>query len=408
MNNPIVAFLEERKQTKLKKPGNKSIEEIEGDFQIGNWVENAARRASQLSMVSHPGKFSHPDARISSLLYSGDAVVDGYVRSGNVTVQSDVLGNAAALDVYAFLSLALADGKTVLAHLESDSTMLRELLDVDEETYGRWKTGLLQIKAADETQRTDGHVKQVYFPIDDGYHLLSVLTPSGIVTEHRERIREMKFSDDAKAAREARKNDQPSETGLDDLIGVLTVRYGGTQPQNISKLNSNNAGQAWLLPSLPPTLSRDHVRIPKRDFFNSLRWDDELKRIYTAVHRIFSTDYNNVNIREARKRWFESIFEWVFYRATILQQHDPHWSDDASVHLPLAQKLWLDAGNWERRDQDDTWQQAIAESFSQWTVVTYRKMRRSLGDTVALGQTEETKFAEELKAYARQLPGEVL
>ena len=308
-----------------------------------------------------------------------------------------------------FLSLELTDGKTVLEHLEFKSDTLRDLLGVDEPTFDNWRTGLLQIKAVDESQKTDGHVKQVYFPVEDEYHLLSILTPSGLVNENRQRILNMKYSDDAKAARVARKNNQSSETGIDDLLGLLTVRYGGTQPQNISKLNSANAGESWLLPSLPPTLSRDHVHIPKRDFFESLRWDDELKRIYTAIHRIFSIDdYTNIRIRRARAKWFESVFDWVFCRAAILQQQAPGWSEDESVRLPLAQKVWLDVGLLDKRDEQDEWQQEIAESFARWTVVTYRKMRRRLGDAVELGQTEETRFTEELKAYARQLPEEVL
>ncbi|KAA1260532.1 CRISPR-associated protein Csy1 [Rubripirellula obstinata] len=408
MTNEIVAFLDERKQTKLKKPGGKSVEEIESDFQIANWVASAARRAGQLSMVSHPGKFSHPDAKITPVLYVGQRVPDGYVRSGNVAAPHDVLGNAAALDVYAFLSIVLSDERSVLDHLESNSAVLRGMLGVEQDVFDQWRQGLLEIKSSDIVQKTDGGVKQVYFPVGDDYHLLSVLTPSGLVTENRNRIRDMKFSEEAKAAREARKKGEASETGLDDLFGLLTVRYGGTQPQNISKLNSNNAGEAWLLPSLPPTLARDHVRIPKRDFFETLRWDDQLKFIYTALHRIFRSDYTNINIRKARQQWFESIFEWVFCRAVVLQQLDPGWSDHESVRLPIAQKLWLDSGRLDQREDHDDWQQEIAESFSKWTVVTYRKLRKNLGDAAVLGQTEETAFAEELKAYARQMPEDIL
>ncbi len=403
MTNVIVAFLEERKQMKLKKPGNKTPEEIESDFQIVNWVGSAASRAVQLSIVSHPGKFSHPDAKISSVLCSGQSAPDGYLRSGNVSVQNDVLGNAAALDVYSFLSLEMMDGKTVLEHWEMGSQLLRELFDVSPEIFSGWRDGFLKIKRSDETQKTDGSVKQVYFPVGDNYHLLSVLTPSGLVTENRRRIREMKFSDEAKAARQCRKDDKPSEAGLDDLIGLLTVKYGGTQPQNISKLNSVNAGEAWLLPSLPPVLSRDRVRIPKRDFFDSLRWDESLKIIYMALHRIFSTEYKNLAIRDARKKWFESLFDWVFYRAAVLQEHSPGWSDHETVQLPRCQKMWLDSAHFDDRDHHDEWQQEIAQSFSQWTIVTYRKMRKNFADAVALGQTEETAFTEELKEYARHM-----
>lgn len=408
MSNTILTFLEERKQARLKKPGTKTNDEIESDFSILNWVGSAARRAGQLSMVSHPGKFSHPDAKISSILYADGPAADGYLRSGNCETENDVLGNAAALDVFAFLSLVLPDGQTVFTHVEQKSTTLRELLGVSQQIYDGWCTGLMAIKQSDPTAKTDGKVKQVYFPVGDAYHLLSILTPSGMLTENRERLVRMKPWGESKEAREQKKAGKHSESGYDEIWGVLTVKYGGTQPQNISKLNSRNAGEAWLLPSLPPILSVDHVRIPRRDFFANLRWDERLKTIYASLHRLFKTDYNNVNVREARKKWFESIFDWVFFRAAVLQQHSPGWSEHESVQLPLAQKIWLDSARQDQREENTLWRQEIAEAIARWSIVTYRKMRKGFGDDVALGHTEETSFTEELKAYTRASSADVL
>ena len=193
MTNPIVDFLEKRKQDKLKKPA-KPVEEIEQDFRLDVWVSGAASRASQLSLVSHPGKFSHPDARITPVLITGEYAPDGYLRSGNASVGQDVVGNAAALDVYSFLSILLEDGRSVLQHFEDSSEALRQLLGVNEAVFQQWRTDFLQIKAVEEGVKTHTNVKQVYFPLAEGYHLLPVLYPSGLMTAHRERLRQMKFS----------------------------------------------------------------------------------------------------------------------------------------------------------------------------------------------------------------------
>lgn len=403
MSNAILAFLEDRKQTKLKKPGDKTAEQIDREYAIVDWVANAASRAGQLSMVSHPGKFSHPDAKISPLLYQGTSSTDGFVRSGNVTVPTDVLGNAAALDVYGFLSIQLTDGNTIFQHIESGSQMLRELLGVEQAVFDEWRVGFLKIKSDDDAIKTDGNIKQVYFPVSNGYHLLSVLTPSGLVTQNRERIRQMKFAEEAKVAREARKNNETSESGLNDINDLLKLKFGGTQPQNISKLNSGNAGEAWLMPSLPPAFSPKYVRIPRRNFFESLFLDEPIKLTFATLHRMFTTDYNNVNIRDGRRKCLESIFDWVFDRATFYQQHTAGWTDDESVRLPVAQKIWLDQARFNERDEHLDWQDEIAEAFSAWTIVTYRRLRKRSGDAVALGQTEETAFTSELKDYARRM-----
>jgi CRISPR-associated protein Csy1 len=70
-------------------------------------VPDAAKRVTQLSMVSHPSKFSHPSAKTSSVIAKVEQSNDGYLRSGNVDYSLDVFGNAAAMDVFKFLSLPL-------------------------------------------------------------------------------------------------------------------------------------------------------------------------------------------------------------------------------------------------------------------------------------------------------------
>ncbi|WP_430454320.1 type I-F CRISPR-associated protein Csy1 [Rhodopirellula europaea] len=401
MMGPILEFLDGRKTLRLKKPGNRTAEEIDQEFEPINWITNAASRAKQLSLVSHPGKFSHPDAKITPIHAAISPAADGYVRTGNVTVPVDVLGNAAALDVYAFLMLGSENGKTVLELFESSNEAFRSALNVDEELFKAWRTGLLAITSSDEPSRTDGSVKQVYFPVDDDYHLLSILTPSGLVRENRERLREMKFSEATKAARDAKKKDEPSPTGYDDLFGQLTMHYGGTQPQNVSKLNSANAGEAWLLPSLPPSFATDYTRKPKKDFFDELRYDRELYFRLDGLHRTFIDQRSNVDIRDRRKRQCVGIFDWVFDRAAIIQALDAGWSDHESVRLPRSQRIWLDQQFAEARDDEDEWIEEICQSLAHWLIVTYRRRRKRAYDEAPLGTGELAAFASEVEGYAK-------
>ena len=401
MSNPIVTFLEGRKQKPLKE-GKKSAADIESDYSTLVWVANAAQRAAQLSLVSHPAKFSHPDARATPVLFAGGYKPDGFLRSGNAHAKQDVVGNAAALDVYAFLSLPLEDGQTVLQHFEAQTPQLKGLLGADEETFQRWRTSFLQIKNNAEGNKTHPNVKQVYFPINDGYHLLSVLYPSGLMTEHRERLRSMKFSEATKLAREARRKRQFHAQGFADMAGMLTQHFGGTKPQNVSKLNSNNGGEAWLLPCFPPELDSRYIRLPKTDFFKTLySKDKELQELLAGLHRLFAIEhYTNVAMRERRKRLMAQVFEWVLERAMRLQLQPAAWSMGQGFDLPLAQQLWLDAAFLEQRAAYPTWQEDIAEAVIAWFVPTYNRSRPK-DDAVTLGVTEVTAFQHELVAYFR-------
>ncbi|OQX02716.1 MAG: type I-F CRISPR-associated protein Csy1 [Thiothrix lacustris] len=399
MTNPIVDFLEKRKQKPLKE-AKKPVAEIEQEFKIAVWGASAANRASQLSLVSHPGKFSHPDARITPVLFTGEYMPDGYVRSGNANAGQDVVGNAAALDVYAFLSVVLDDGRNVLEHFEANSIELKTMLAVDDETFATWRTAFLQIKAVDEGAKTHTNVKQVYFPIADNtedYHLLSVLYPSGLMNTHRERIRQMKFSDASKAARKARNEQKYHEHGFADLPDVLTQHFGGTKPQNISKLNSNNGGEAWLLSCFPPELDETRPHLPKRDFFRSLRLDKDSRFLLEALRRLLVAGDKNAEITRQkflpqRDAILEQLFDWVLLKAQQLQNYDAGWSSREGFALPEVQRVWLDQGYFSNRDTVDDWQERIADSITQWVINRHKGNVKKRSPNVVMGDLEVKKF----------------
>jgi CRISPR-associated protein Csy1 len=277
MDPGIQKFLDERKKlwlgSRIKKGmSDDEIAELEEQatekFSLAKWLPDAAKRAKQLSMVSHPGKFTHPSAKVSPVIAAAEGKTDGFLRSGNVEVGLDVFGNAAALDVYKFLMTPLDDGITVLEHLERDSDTIRECFTIPTISYSEIAKNLLAVKSDNQTgETTSGRVKQVYFPVADDYHLLSILTPSNLMFEMKKRINNMRFSDEAKEARSARKKDEIHRKGFSDIYDLTVVGYGGTKPQNISVLNNQNAGKAFLLSSLPPKLKQRRVSPPTENFF---------------------------------------------------------------------------------------------------------------------------------------------
>ena len=128
MQDPSInRFFSERKAAKIKKLLNVTQDEasstnlmqiIDEEFTLQNWLPDAARKAQQLSIVSHSSKFTHPKAKTSPIIAQQQTVPDGFLRTGNTCVELDVTGNAGALDVYKFLMLKLSDGQTILQHLE--------------------------------------------------------------------------------------------------------------------------------------------------------------------------------------------------------------------------------------------------------------------------------------------------
>lgn len=396
-------FLNERKEGWLKKKvkGNTTDEDKEilqqqadYEFTLPVWLPNAAKRAKQLSLVSHPGKFSHPSAKTSAIIADCEQVSDGFVRSGNVAVELDVLGNAAALDVYKFLSCKMADGQTVLAHLENDTAIVKEQLDVCELPYDEIRQGLLAIKQSEESSsKTSGRVKQVYFPVEEEYHLLSIMTPSSLMFTLTDRIRQMHFSDATKEAREARKKQYEHSTGFAEVFGLTALGFGGTKPQNISVLNNSHGGVSYLLPSTPPILANRKVQPPRQNFFKESLWVGNFKDDFEQFHKLLAQDRNNVHVRRKRDWLIRSVVYSVADRLWLIRSLDAGWAgSDNYQSLPAYQKIWLDQQFVDTRQAESEWLTTMEKDLARWFVRTYRKIFDH--DALSLGDDELSHIAQ--------------
>ncbi len=397
LDKAITEFFENKKQDYLKKnikpnfsdeDKQKFIQEAEEKYAIGNWLLDASQRAKQLSLTSHPAKFVHPNAKASSIIVNAKKNNDGLLRSGNVEVELDVFGNAAALDVEKFLRIKLQDNKTIFQHLEQNTDVIRQQFETKNTNFEDIKNGFMQIKLSD-LEQTSEKVKQVYFPVDDGYHLLSILNASGIIYKLKQKVNELRFSEENKTLREELKKAKPTEMKgkITDIFGLTAIGYGGTKPQNISTLNNQNGGISFLLSSMPPTLEKRQTQPPKIDFFNDCLWGGLFKRDFEQFHKILSWRKNNKEVRDMRDDIVLNSITKLKRLIDNIREINTGWSDSKTYDgLVLWQKIWLDdqyikVRNDEKQNHDYL---AKAQSyFSNWFIGNYKKSTKDnklLGD----------------------------
>lgn len=393
------AWLKAKLKTDMDATAQQALyQEANDKFSLSTWLPDAAKRVTQLSMVSHPSKFSHPSAKTSAIIATCSSCNDGYLRTGNVSYPLDVFGNAAAMDVYKFLTLTMPDGRNVLSHIEEDSEAIKPILTIPSASYDELKLGFMSIKQADNSIKTDRLVKQIYFPVENEYHLLSILTPSGLLSTIKNTVDTMRFSDTCKEAKVQRKDNKYHPTGFDDLLNLTVTAYGGTQPQNVSVLNSQNAGRAYLLDSTPPTLQKRDTRLPTYDFFKNSLWRGQFKENFDALHKLINLDINNINIREGINRRIKFIIDQVLEKAFVIRASSIAWSETEHYkQLPLVQRIWLDDIHLEKRENQDLWLDAISRSFASWIVHSYEASQKNNG-AVTLSTTESShirQFVEE-------------
>ncbi|TOH45055.1 type I-F CRISPR-associated protein Csy1 [Vibrio parahaemolyticus] len=386
----IEAFFAERKEAWLKKNMSTAMDEqqlrekqqeCEQNFSLSNWLPDAAKRAGQISISSHPCTFSHPSARknkngyVSSVIAKNRSQADGFLRSGNVSVEVDALGNAAALDVYKFLSLEMADRRSLLTHIEQGSELAQGLLTQPNTDYQTLREGFLKMIDTDQEAISSSKVKQVYFPVAEGeYHLLSLLTHSGHLFELRQRLDALRFGEEVKQPRECRKNGQFYPDGYQEIFGLTTIGFGGTKPQNISVLNNKNAGKAHLLASTPPELKPRNLRLPTTDFFKESFTAWQAKETLEALHRLFKTDYNNINIRDGRDYRIQEYVDLVIHKMWQVRLFLADYQGDLSSDLKPEQKFWLYPEYEQYRLEENEWLEGIIRQISRSLIFNYSKV----------------------------------
>lgn len=403
-------FLNDRKELWLKERLKKASTEAEiselnqqanEKFSLIEWLPDAAKRANQLSMVSHPSKFSHPSAKTSSVIAKATYDADGYLRSGNVKYPLDVFGNAAAMDVYKFLSISLSNGQTVLESLETEDELLQSFFLESNLNFSDLRQDFLIIKAIDHDKKTDQLVKQVYFPLaEKNYHLLSILTPSGLLTELKTRIDTIRFSEQVKAAKESRKKNEAHITGYSDIFDLTVTGYGGTQPQNVSVLNSQNAGRAYLLLSIPPKLSLRKLRLPKTNFFAQCLYLKQFEDSFNQLHKLMLIDINNTHIRSAIQNIIKYVIDQILFNAYRIRQSSSGWSNsEYYLTLPLIQRIWLDDLHSNRREESDEWRDEISKEISRWIISSYEKIVQK---SFKLGSSESMEIIKEIEEMLKK------
>lgn len=397
IDQAIAEFLENKKQDYLKKKvknntseedRHKYTQEAQEKYSIENWLLDASQRARQLSLTSHPAKFVHPNAKASSIIADREQKNDGLLRSGNIHAELDVFGNAAALDVEKFLRIELQDKKTILQHLDANTETIKQQFACNETKFDAIKEGFMQIKYSDLNQSSE-KLKQVYFPVEGDYHLLSLLNASGVIFKLKQKINDLRFSEENKILRDELKKATPAEMkgGITEIYGLTSIGYGGTQAQNISTLNAQNGGVSFLLSSMPPQLEKRPVQPPKKDFFETSLWVNLFKSDFEQFHAVLSWRKNNKDIRDKRDDIVLNSISKVGRLVDNIREIGAGWSDSETyVDLSHWQKIWLDdkySAIRQDEQQNHDYLSHAQSHFAHWFIGYYKqatKDNKLLGD----------------------------
>jgi len=403
-------FLQERLQGKLDKLplDDPKREALLAQFRFDVWVEDAARRVPQIQVVTHSLKAIHPDAKGTNLYAPPDSLEPNDLVGSHVLINhltADVVGNAAALDVYKFLKLE-CEGRSLLDRVSAEDADLAAALSDDPHQAQAWMQAFASI--AEPRGRAASHTKgkQVYWLVgddptcDDDYHLLAPLYGTSLAHHVFQTINEDRFGEAAKAARKARREERPSAHGYRDYPNLAIQKLGGTKPQNISQLNSERGGKNYLLASLPPVWRSPDINSPlnTHTVFPRFGRRPAVRQLLNGLRSFLESDPDKtVHTRDRRDDFTAAIIDELLQFAAELHSLEPGWSASADCRLVEVEKLWLDPCRAEFDEpfraqwQAMEWPREVRNRFANW-------LNGALDNRLPVGDVEHRHWAGAVEA----------
>ncbi|TYA40039.1 type I-F CRISPR-associated protein Csy1 [Aggregatibacter actinomycetemcomitans] len=372
---------ESEKEALLKK-----IAEYDEKYRFDVWVENAATvMAKQLYFGTHISRGIHSSSKGDNVNFQSDLTLsDTLVGSQSIPkLELDANGNAAALPLAGFFNIIFDEEKntTLKELLLNDDSCLEGCFADDPELSKQYKICFQNALKGDLTKpRTDERNKQLLWAnnFDSGknaYICLIPLYPSSLTSHFYHKINQLRYSDYNKQSSSNRYKKDVSQLPYVSLQNIGVTVLGGTKPQNVSQLTSNQGGRNYLLPSLPPIFkSQEKIRLTQKQttIFNR-RLAYACREGLNMLYEVVEAEKNIYPERDKRKLALELIAHTVLMQAKYIQNNSPTgWSKD--YHLNEYQKYWLDPhraeldgeDNFRHNIEQNHWTAEIIRQFALW------------------------------------------
>jgi CRISPR-associated protein Csy1 len=327
--------------------------DLQKQFDFATWIDDAARRVGQIQAVTHSLKPIHPDAKGTNLYGPPQTLADLPLVGSHCLSNDfncDVVGNAAALDVYKFLKLTHQGRSMLELMLEKDADLASALSDEPAQAED-WMDAFAGIIQARGRLASHTNAKQLYWLIGDDPHndasfqLIAPLYASSLAHQVYLNIQDDRFSEEAKSARQARRDGEFSDRPVREYPQLAIQQLGGTKPQNISQLNLERHGDNCLLASLPPIWKSTAVTplLGTESMFRRYERRTEVRRLVKTLLDFLKSDpARNVETREYREELINGLIDELLQFSAELRALPAGWSQTPECRLGSAEKHWLD------------------------------------------------------------------
>lgn len=347
---------------------------------IADRIDGVASLVLSNAIISHSAKFSDPGARFPKILADINHTIDGFIHTGCVNVPLDMHINATDLQLFKFINFSINGVSILELFTQNKLEIIEDYFGVSQKVSASWQKQIIPV-LDNEDHRTNKGISQVYFPVDDGYHQLSLLSASPLMFTIKERIDQINSYSNATYTGKIAKNKRLVHDGYSTIANMTVQRHGGDHPKNISGLN-NKHQNVYLLPSLPPTL-KGNDKLPTYDFFENIIWPKRYLFYFNKFQKQLLDNRNNFIIRNNRDNAINEILMLIVQEVWKLREEPQGWSErERFDNLPDYQKSVLDSKLASECNENDI--QAFTQRCADWIISSYATLFAD--DAIPLGQ----------------------
>jgi len=353
LDSQLLGIISEYKETLLK---------LEEKHKPNVWLSEHAIKAKDISFATHVGKLTHSSSKSSSVYDKTSSINDLYLTTNTLIdfFVDTAVSNAASAPAGEILTIKVGT-KSLLDFIKNDDSSPFSLLSDNLDEVNFWMTGF---KQAYDSDRKSSHflAKQIYYPVNNDYHLLMPLVSSSIAHELFSRFR---FSEDKKLISKQKDVDKYHPDLFIFYPNKATLNVTGSNHSNASSLNGKRLGKLALLSCAPPKWkSKNKFSLEQVSLFNrSLNYKlaDEIKNLQRLLLIIKSKEISpkNPDMHRAITKNINELADAFFDEVLIINSlgYDKGWTQHSS--LDIHQQLILEV---DRNDEE-----AVAEKLSkQW------------------------------------------
>lgn len=339
------------------------------------WVNLALIRVNYVTNATHVAKLSHSGSSGVSIIDNVQSTKSGYITTSclDETIYDGAYPNGDLSKVVKFLLLQV-DNDTLADLLRvGNIEPLSHFASTNELVY--WQKEFK--KRLNPKPKADALAKQVYFPVDDDYHLLIVMKSSSLIQKIYENYFDKEIRKQRDKCYKLVDTEKYSPDVFERIPNVTTLATVMSQPQNVSVLHGSRGGNIRLFSCAPPNWQAQlKPPIHRRSLFHDNKLNSmAYESISNLKYMLVTSDIANISFKEPNRyrgiaNGVLAIAELVMDYAQIMLSLPPNWTSEANCKLPLHHQYFLDAyrsdDKFIQAKYKADWQLELTDDFVAW------------------------------------------